>query len=287
MSEVMEEVELRGEPLVRSCLRQGSSGRGVSYYMKLMECPKKVLLNEQAEKEGELPQWSRAMLVGIFFHKLAELYHTGRDVGAMPTEVDGEIFISGCLQEAWRLFEFYSSYTPIDGWGRVVAAEGDVRTEIPAAGGTLGGLIAYPLTGRLDLLTDAPEGHPIAVEHNGPGEYILDYKTHERKPSEVFMKDQYSMQYVNYMWQRFLKTGKWVRGTLVHHLVTHKNLEVGQSCMTTFISPPTEHEIEKLKNFVISAATLPRGLANVSRCFVFGTCAHLVTGRCNQMSEGV
>src|SRR5687767_8015663 len=103
MSNVVEVNFLRGEALVNACLNQGGSGRGVSYYLKVAACPKRVLLNEQAAEEGEKQPLDKKMVVGLLFHKLAELYHTGQDVSAMPTIYEGDIFLSDCLATAWRL----------------------------------------------------------------------------------------------------------------------------------------------------------------------------------------
>lgn len=269
---------------IRALIHQGGSGSGVSYYLKRAECPKRILLNAQAEEEGDRSV-SEPMAIGTIFHKLAELYHTGGDVNRVPHIVDDDPLLSSWCVEAWRLFDFYVTYTAPDAWGRVVAAEELVETMVPFEGlPIVGQQVPRPLSGRIDLLTEQDER--FGNEYNGPGEYVLDFKTHKSKPSEVFMKDQYSLQFVNYAWQRFLKTGKWVRGAIVHHLVRHVKLEVQKSVLTTFIHPPMEHEIEKLKGFVHASAALPDGFANLSQCTPFtGVCRHLVSGRCNQLSE--
>lgn len=264
---------------IKQLLTQGGSGKGTSYYIKRAECPLLGRYNEEAKEEGD-HGITESIAVGSIFHKIAELYHLGQDISQVPTVIEGELLLSAWAAEAHRLFAFYASYTAVDGWGRVVSAEELMETVIPGTD--------IPISGRIDLRTDIPEGSPLAAQFNGPGEYILDYKTHKAKPQDVAVKDQMSLQYVNYMWQHFLLTGKWVRGTLVHHLVRHVKLERQKSELTTLILPPSDHDMEKLFAFVKASASLPDGFANLSRCVgMYGPCRHLVSGRCDQLSKGV
>jgi len=264
---------------IKEIIQGGGSGTGMSHYLKRAECPLKQIHNEQAKADGDYGI-TENMAVGSIFHKIAELYHTGDDTSRVPNIVDGELVLSSWATEARRLFDFYASYTPVNGWGRVVSAEELMETTVPGTD--------IPLTGRTDLLTEVEPGSELATIYNGPGEYILDYKTHKQKPQDVAVRDQMSLQYVNYMWQRFLKTGKWVRGTLVHHLVRHAKLERNKSELTTLILPPSEHDLEKLFTFVKYSAALPTGFANLSQCTpITGPCRHLTSGRCDQLSKGV
>lgn len=115
-----------------------SSGFGGSYWGYFLDCAAKLKFKKQNPGlvEVQLNQYTGAKrlnmtTVGVFFHKLRELWRTGQldgrsSVGENPTiyiEWGGQMEIPE-WQEACRLFQFYMSLASRTEWDTVSAEEG-------------------------------------------------------------------------------------------------------------------------------------------------------------------
>lgn len=187
--------------------RQGSSGRGISYWSDAALCGRRVRLKEEHPKI-ELPidddDTPDALVVGATYHLLHELSIRGQLADETWDATDGALTASTVqalnLHRAWM-----RDWTSLEAkWGaRALAVELAIpETDVgKQAALTLTGDV---VTGRLDALIDVHDPDTAYANTGlllpGPGRYILDFKTAKNHSSQHAWVYSHGLQGINYLW---------------------------------------------------------------------------------------
>jgi hypothetical protein len=289
---------------ILTSLQSTSSGTGCSHYS--YRCGRKRLLDEQHKEDKES---SFKAQTGVVFHKLAELYYSGK-LKDTVLPIDDNPRDDDAVQEALRLFAGYTKYFPADEF-EVLSTEqlfprpeaiwhGDEGTYHNTDEALMADLVISPFSMRLDLLIRI---HPKHVEgfreRRGldvlPGKYILDFKTLGQKDSEAVLKYNYGDQGIVYpACYNAIFPDDPVEGMFFAQAIRHSDLHKREpngllrSFPTYFVplapltGPKRSVQVTR-EQFKRQAVELAKGEPNTTACFDFGVCQYLKNGLCDRL----
>jgi hypothetical protein len=279
-------------------LPSSGSGRGISYYTTITQCPRKARLDDLLRKAGQDAGGSPDARVGTLFHKFMEVYYSG-DTLVLPQDyIADEEF-----NEALRLYAGWAQRFSPEFWGTVEAVE----PLLPAQFGlgisnetvlaerekfaTVFGDLDFTM--RLDLvirITADSLGRVRKVpglETIQEGTYIMDYKTRSKTPSHGVLGFAISPQFIAYQmgWEA-LRREK-VSGMIAACVVRHKKL-TDESFKFYLIPEVSKTQRRSLWQFLDYACGLldKPDQPNISACNSgYRICQHLLSGTCKQTEE--
>lgn len=305
--------------------KSGGSGRGVSYYKVGALCPRRTRLQqEEKEEKGKLerdagiPEDTFKADKGTVFHKLAEVWHTGKEPGTLLVD---DIGYEPAIAEGQRLFSTYKQYFPPDFWGEVLGAEthlpGSCDDNCPSAEmdnktacrcsrfdreQILLNLFGVTFTLRIDLIVNLTEADckrigsktMIPASDLVPGVYLLDHKTADKVDNNAEMKYNFETQFPAYLMafnQVFPEMQ--VKGMLVNRVVAHKPMRIAdegprkpKSFWQYLVPFPSETECTGIGSWLQSTESLIQtDWPNRAACFMldFGRpCRFLENGKCDR-----
>jgi hypothetical protein len=199
--------------------------------------------------------------------------------------------------EAVRLFQFHRDNFGAGYWGALVAAELKMPINETHAAKVVEWIGHAESTGACDLVVkmSADDVSRIEadreIELNGPGIYIIDFKTAANRKSDTDARANYtnSMQCLKYMHMLGLALNEPIRGMLFDVLVKHKSLRrvsdgrLGSS-VQTFLAIPRAEDARIVKAGIAYAMhQREHNLANPFACYDHGReCAFLSRGLCGR-----
>lgn len=252
----------------------GASSRGLTYHGRNLECPKKARLNEvyKALTEGDEVvaadgpklNW---MHVGIYGHKLFELYQQGKVTA--PVDVPGEA--PAALREAARIWNaFHAIHGSVEEFLGLTLQGAEVPLgETPEVADEVRRRLGDVLTGRLDAVGTVV--NPDALYTNTgqyllPGRWIIDWKFGQKHGAGDALKFSTSLQAANYCFLDELHNpGQGALGVIFVRLIGHKNIDQGS--FVVYVCPRQEHDEERLRSAVqLSMVMEQTGLGNPMAC---------------------
>lgn len=178
------------EPLVVLGARGGGgSGKGISYYQKLLGCINRATLSAGEDNDSEDSEDSA---VGKAGHALLEHYHLDRGGVALPFQSANA---DPAVAEALRLFAAYRDRYSPSSLGEVLGCE------VPLAGSYAG----VEVTARLDMVVQVDEDTRMRIfDQRGimldrDGVYIVDHKFKKANTRDLVPFFQTSPQFPHYM----------------------------------------------------------------------------------------
>ncbi len=208
----------------------GGSGKGISYYQKLLGCIRRNTLSSEDDEYED----SEDSAVGKSGHALLEHYHLDRGGIALPfSTVAGEPTIA----EAVRLFSAYRDrYSPTS-LGEVLGCEVPMEAVYDAV----------PVTARADMIVRLGTDDIAAIKDTrgvdlsdmGPGVYIVDHKFKKAHNSDLVLGLQTSAQAAHYqmMWN-LAHPDDCTRGMLFNVIFRYKT--VSDKMFKLIASPPPD-----------------------------------------------
>lgn len=256
-----------------------------------MVCGKKLALTEKYKDDIESMPKSDALLTGTYYHYLMENWVKGF------VETDSVIDTSEIQDPAWaeavRLFNYVSSNRERNHWGRIMGTEvrlphnAEHRKAIASFFGIFGDDTP---TGQIDLLVYMSQDKVWDLEYqygfdlNGPGLYILDYKTTGARVNAESAKGLYTqtVQAMTYPLLWNLSGGAQIKGMIFDVIVKHKVL--GENSQQVFVSIPDESHRQVVRSAIrIARASKLRARANPYACFYKGfECRFLRNAVCSR-----
>lgn len=256
-----------------------------------MVCGKKLALTEKYKDDIDSMPKSDALMTGTYYHYLMENWVKGH------VETDSVIDTSEIQDPAWaeavRLFNFVSSNRDRNHWGHVYGTE--VRLPVSAEHqNTIAQFFGIfgddTPTGQIDLLVYMDQEKVFDLEHehsinlNGPGLYIIDYKTAGARASEESSKALYTqtVQSMTYPLLWNLSEGEQIRGMIFDVIVKHKTL--GENSQQVFVAIPDESHGNIVRSAIrIARASKIRARANPYACYYKGfECRFLRNAVCSR-----
>lgn len=289
-------------PILQS-INRGSSGRGMSYYMKVGVCPRKAWLDEQ-NKDRNIEREHHDMSKldrGTMTHALLEAYHATPDGVVELSDMGLSNVVS---EEVIQWFRFYQRNFRPDFWGKVVGVElqfprNEEDTRI------LSEFLGIPdFTFRPDMMVEMTQEDIARLEKhfqglclNGPGIYVIDWKTAGQKNANDAITYPITPQFMAYQ-MCLTKLGYNIQGMIAAKLVFHKDPEVykvnartkmveNHSVLAYFARPPTDLDQKAVKEFLQYAfeqakTNEPRLTACIG---LYDVCHHYMAGTCSRVKE--
>ena len=183
---------------------------GPSRTRSLIECARRVYLNELQESVGEqniLTPAFEARNVGTIVHKLTEMHHIGRDPEeAVPLRADNpdlDVLLNGPMKRgcsAWELFNKYADEFPGWFWGNLIAAEAAMDVPFQMKNGNIikRSMRADALF-EMDAQTLDRVNRRFGLSMETPGLMIWDLKTATSKDDNMVYNYEWDPQPVQYM----------------------------------------------------------------------------------------
>jgi hypothetical protein len=252
--------------------------------MSFLGCPHRYVLDKQSGGGNESAK------VGILFHKLAELYYTGR-LGSVALAYEAGPNDPDWL-EALRLFSAYRKRYPaneweVDGCEIPLKAENEIRYGVPE------------FTGRADMCVSVGPEHVERLRRTrqldlAPGRYLIDHKVKGQRSETISI--EYELQFNAYM-MLLEEMGKPVLGTIANVIIRHKEMDMtrgkpdpGKSFMSLFTPPPTDAKRQYVKSSLAKALAMRDTFGtdkNPRDCFSYmKICPHLESGICDRTPSG-
>jgi hypothetical protein len=201
---------------------------GLSYYLGLDACPKRMELGPLLrETESSFDRLSAAN-VGIYTHALLEAYDEGR-LRAVDnpefTKPDGVVMANDDTIEAIRLWRWWARQYMPNHFGELIGCEFPLAAPESLCG-FLGVKPDVGITGRADQIVrvTTAAADRLGVQHNldlAPGVYIVDHKTRSRDSG--FAQTLDSLQFILYpmLWDAMHPEDK-CEGVLANFIVRTK-----------------------------------------------------------------
>lgn len=265
----------------------GGSGRGISHFQKIVECPRKARLDRETFEQSPEIHMSGAADIGTLFHAFMDLYHNGDGVKLVTQDV---VFVGPenitvtvdpeARLDAERLFRAYQDRFSATYLGKVSSVELQLSALIPG--------LPKGLTCRIDMDTVLNQSHCRRIEKTSgiklaPGRYLVDHKTTRALMGNTVESYQNSHQATLYqlMYKHCFPQRK-LKGMLFNVIVKTKQ--------PRFILIPVEYPgrsaVESLKRFLTGAAKFEHDFvdwANSGACFFPYSCRHFESGACNRI----
>jgi hypothetical protein len=272
---------------VLSSLKSSGSGTGISYYST--RCARKARLDKMYEGES-----SFNARVGVVFHKLMELYYAGTLVDvALPLD-DMADYEHDPVQEALRIFAGYTVHHPVDEWEVLhvemglprLAGQGNQLLEDRLA---LLRIFSVPFTARIDMVVNIDAQHiddfqkRRRLELPGPGVYLIDHKTTDKRDFNAIVKYDLNLQGVAYPLAFEAVTDIKPIGTIFSQVVRHKKL-VKDSFNSFYVAYPNQDRIEAVTSHIWRKHKyFQTDECNLDACVDWGVCSHYMNGNCNRI----
>jgi hypothetical protein len=270
----------------------GGTSHGSTYYQGALLCPRRTNLDGArriAEREIDTlrPLPSGALLIGIIFHKLAELYYSGKADSRLIEVSDIESDFADEAAEAYRLFEFHTKMVSSkDFWGDILSCEG--RFDPAEAASTY---FKVPTSFKPDLViqTTAESFSRVGALTQLPiranERYLVDWKTRGRKDAlrqEKYLADIQGGFYAA-LWNLEFPEQP-VCGTIFHEIYRHKKLDPEKSHQSFYVPTPEGEDLNRLAATLRNADTLLKSnlaLPGSASCYSWNReCPHRASGQC-------
>ena len=266
--------------------RTGSSGAGISYYTKVIRCPRKARLDKE---HSEQEKADGAAALGTVLHQMDELYYGGITDNPAALQIS-DVNWGDTITEARRCWAAYVAKFPgPDFWGEVIGTEmlfPQHYGQDPVVEAVIGSL---PFTIRIDrVVRVTPESAKRIANATPdlgvltPGVYLMDRKTKGKQDGDAALMHMYSLQFASYlMIYNALHTEK-ALGMIVDELITTKEVKFRQFLVT----PPDEQQQAVIRSMVANAKALEKTDAALGVSFACKEynrfCPHLLTGNCKR-----
>ncbi len=228
----------------------GGSGVGLSYYEKLLTCPRKARLERERSEAGAYGVMSLGLATGFLTHAFMDLYENNllpREAPASSVSFEphdhSALLSPGALDEAVRLISWWKLIHPPHFFGETLGME--IHMEAPPSLCTELGIPG--LTGRADQVVRIDEVTAARLNRDrllnvSPGLYIIDLKCLK---SRMFNKYLLGLQATAYqlLWNS-LHPEEPCDGFIFHFLIKTKVPD--SICRQIF--PPIPEDIAILKN---------------------------------------
>lgn len=247
---------------------KGGSTHGLSKLRTAAFCPRMAYLDElnrqQRIEEGDVfydTLGEGALYIGSVFHALAAAYYQGTlkglvvELSDFSTDEVSEGFLEGL-----RLFNAFIKDPEFAQFGKVVSVEEEYRAPM--------NFVGFELTIKPDLVTymnqedvdrfhrlhKGPDGEEVLLP--GPGLYLHDHKTSEKKNSSDSTTMQEDPQFNLYpmVWNSWHPDQK-ARGMIANKIIRHKKL-TPKSFYSVFVPTPTEDRKQSLQTALVNANEL-------------------------------
>ena len=196
------------DPLPILALHNGGSGNGISRYLGLNGCIRRMTLGAAwaADHEGDEADSDAggAASIGTYFHALMESFYNDKEA-AVPFET---LNTNPALTEALRIYSYYRRRYFAGEFGRIVGCELDCPGEDPEVAGRIKDFYeGEELTARFDMVVELDADacdyqltrNKMALE---PGIYVVDHKTKKYDEEGLAEKGRRRAQFYHYqmMW---------------------------------------------------------------------------------------
>jgi hypothetical protein len=263
----------------------GGSGAGISYYTKLLTCPKMASLDKQ--QATELMTLQGNLGIGTLFHAAMDLYFTGNvdvDLGDIEFESRGGLPVHVdelAIVEASRLFGWFKDRYAPDCFGEVAASELEVSS-LDAA--IVEGSSDIKFSAGIDLITHVDDearariAEQFGIKLNESGYYVIDHKTERALTMGLTDRFLYSHQMAAYQIVAKEHLGYDVKGALVNLIVKTKE----PKHILIPIEYPSAIERKSLAAFwrAVERRLETPDEVNTNACFFPNVCRHFVTQAC-------
>jgi hypothetical protein len=248
----------------------GGSGKGISYYQKLLGCIRRGTLSSEDDEYEDTDDSA----VGKAGHALLEFYHRDGGGVALPFQTTSA---DPALVEAVRLFAAYRERFSPTALGEVLGCE------LPFEAAYEG----IPVTARMDMvvrlglddIAAIKDSRGVDLSDLGPGVYIVDHKFKKAHNSDMVLNFQTSPQSAHYqnMWNLAHPDDK-TRGMLFNVIFRYKTVSEKMFKLVT-APPPDASDIAFVEGIVRDGSrelkTKGPMWANPVHCFDFHrTCPH-------------
>lgn len=288
-------------PILQS-INRGSSGKGMSYYMKVGACPRKSKLDEQHGRDIERQHHDMSKLDrGTITHALLEAYHSKPD-GVVELSDLG--LSDPVAEEVIQWFAFYRKNFRPDFWGTVVGVELQFPRNEEDARVLSEFLGIAEFTFRPDMLVEMTqtdinrlEKHFSGLCLNGPGVYVIDWKTAGQKNNNDAITYPITPQFMAYQ-MCLTELGFNIQGMIAAKLVFHKDPAVfklnsrskemeNHSVLAYFAPPPNSNNKQAVKEFLQFAAEQAKtNEPRLTACIgLYDVCHHYLAGTCSRVKE--
>lgn len=287
-------------------LTSGGSGRGMSFYLSYMGCPRRTALDLQYPSEQRV---AGATGVGTFFHAFQDIWHNQKvgdpHLSLGDVEFTGLEYDDRALVEGYRLHSWYRDRFPRDAFGTVMFSErrfpgNDEQAQalVKAVMGNLpigqGSTEEEPkFTTQFDLTTVASEETVRQWADWGwtyeakPGWYLVDWKSAAAARRTMAEEMEMRLQFMAYqMVFEALFPGTQLQGFWAAVLTKTKD----PTFMPVLLQPVTDEQRKVVWYFFESVNAQLTGdrpdEARATECFSwFRACHHLREGRCGMYGD--
>ncbi len=263
-----------------------SSGTGIGYYMRALECARRLKLDLEKQEDNK-----DDANVGTAFHALQSIYYT-RKTSSIVFDARLE---NDATREASRLLRGYAErFYPVL-VGEVVSSEIKFPANAEEAAFLLK-LMGFPITGRPDLVITLRNQQDVdrltaarpSLGEITPGTYLWDFKTKKAKSSNWIQEYDLDWQFTGYPYLynalHFAFPDHYpgpVKGIVGDFVVRHKEL-TDASFHALLFQFPSAGKIRGFTN--VMRQGYEASLTDTARpvnCFDFGkACHHYTSGRC-------
>lgn len=248
----------------------GGSGKGISYYQKLLGCIRRATLSAEDDDYED----SEDSAIGKVGHALLEHYHLDSGAHALPFQTHNG---DPALAEGLRLFAAYRERFAPASLGTVLGCE------VPLSS-TVGG---HEATARLDMVVEMSQDdikrvadeRKVDLSDLGPGVYIVDHKFKKQHHQDMVLQFQTGPQSIHYqlMWNE-AHPEKPCKGMLFNVIFRYKTVS-DKMFKLVVAPPPTPMDVEFRDGIIRDGARELRERgplwANPLHCHEFHrTCPH-------------
>ncbi len=275
---------------VLSATQSRGSGSGISHYSQ--RCARRARLDRESGRNES----SYAAQRGTIFHKLEELYYTGKlTQSVLPLEFDKETCKTDPVLDALRGFAQYVKIFPADeittlGAERALPENADQKRVLEVAMGI------SPFTCRIDHVVKVEN-----LEHAAkikalrgldlkPGVYLKDTKTSEKKDRDAQFKYDLSIQFPAYvMAWNILFPEMPAKGMIINNVVFHDDMskkEEGtwRSFRSFLVPAPDEHQQAVVRKYLqYKQQYLQTDHCELTACVDYGVCPYYLNGSCTRL----
>lgn len=274
---------------LNDALNSESSGRGISYYTKGVICPKFVQLGQKYGDVQDTRENDTSKLdIGLIFHKLQELYHSG-ELGTLTIE-DRDVNTTLAIQAGLKLFLFYRAHFDPNFWGVPYAVEQAYKDV-----GAMWGVKEFTFRPDLVVRVSIEDSVRISARYPhiimDPGLWIIDWKTASAKDVRAKEKYENSVQFAAYCATlQSLLPDEDIRGLLAVRVINHKEPTLfdkynePHSVQPFAVRAPDAQRIEEVRSWLQWAEKeIATGEPRLHNCVTYtGICPFLQQGLCDR-----